>query len=244
MRGHVVALHLPVDGDRLALDALAGVEHQDRAVEDAERALDLDGEVDVPWGVDDVDVVVLELLLRAVPHAVRRGGLDRDALLPLEVHRVHLGADAVLAAHLVNLVDAARVKEDALGQRRLARVDVRRDADVADAFEGDSGGHGFPGSATYRYLRQKGSRCVSNFDAARSDGCFSCFSGGAGRGNRAAIRRLLPKAPSSCPRSRRRTRLRRPSPRAPGRAVSAASPPGRDPPRGAIRPPARRSSTS
>ena len=57
-----VALHLLVDRDRLALDALARVEHQDRAVEDAEGALDFDGEVDVAGGVDDVDVVRLELL--------------------------------------------------------------------------------------------------------------------------------------------------------------------------------------
>ena len=63
MRGHAVALHLPVDGDRLALHALARVEHEDRAVEHAQRALHLDGEVDVARRVDDVDVVGLELLL-------------------------------------------------------------------------------------------------------------------------------------------------------------------------------------
>ena len=60
---HAVALHLLVDGDRLALHALARVEHEDRAVEHAERALDLDGEVDVAGRVDDVDVV----RLRAAP---------------------------------------------------------------------------------------------------------------------------------------------------------------------------------
>src|ERR1700722_14634562 len=70
------------------------------------------------------------------------GGLDRDPLLALEIHRVHLGADAVLAAHLVDFVDAPRVVQDSLGERRLARVDVRRDADVTDAFEGDACGHG------------------------------------------------------------------------------------------------------
>jgi hypothetical protein len=59
---HAVALHLLVDRDRLALHALARVEHQDRAVEHAQGALDLDGEVHVAWGVDDVDVVVLELV--------------------------------------------------------------------------------------------------------------------------------------------------------------------------------------
>jgi len=111
------------------------VEHEDRAVEDAQRALHFDGEVDVTGRVDDVyvDRLVLVLLLRPFPHAVGRGGLDRDALLALEIHRVHLGADAVLAAHLVDFVNSTRVEEDALGERRLARVDVRRDADVADA---------------------------------------------------------------------------------------------------------------
>ena len=39
----------------LRLDAGDAVEHGDRAVEDAQRTLDLDGEVDVAGGVDDVD---------------------------------------------------------------------------------------------------------------------------------------------------------------------------------------------
>ena len=42
----------------LGLDALLAVEDGDRAVEDAQRALDLDREVDVAGGVDDVDLVV------------------------------------------------------------------------------------------------------------------------------------------------------------------------------------------
>jgi hypothetical protein len=117
----------------LALDTLARVEHQDRAVEHTESTLDLDREVDVTGRIDDVDVVGRELLLRSIPHAVGRGGLDRDALLALQIHRVHLGADAVFAAHLVNLVNATRVEQDPLGERRLAGVDVCRDADVANA---------------------------------------------------------------------------------------------------------------
>ena len=39
---HLVAPHLAVDGERLALHAGDGAEHQDRAVEDAQRPLDLD----------------------------------------------------------------------------------------------------------------------------------------------------------------------------------------------------------
>ena len=79
--------------------------------------------------------VSMMLMLLLAPLAVRGGRLDRDALLALEIHRVHLGADAVLAADLVDRVDAARVIEDALGQRGLARVDMRRDADVPNFFD-------------------------------------------------------------------------------------------------------------
>ena len=59
---HVVLVGLAPDGLGLRLDAGDRVEHRDRAVEDAQRALDLDGEVDVAGRVDDVDLVV-------VPHA-------------------------------------------------------------------------------------------------------------------------------------------------------------------------------
>ena len=122
----VVPAHLAVDRHRLRLHAGDGAQHEDGAVEDAQRALDLDREIDVSRRVDDVDVV-------PVPLAVRRGGLDRDAALALQVHRVHLGADAVLALDVVDDPDPLRVEEDALGERRLPGVDVRADADVADA---------------------------------------------------------------------------------------------------------------
>ena len=44
---HVIALHLAIDGQRLRLHAADAAQHQDRAVEHAQAALDLDGEVDV-----------------------------------------------------------------------------------------------------------------------------------------------------------------------------------------------------
>ena len=101
-------------------------------------------------GVDDVDVAVL-------PLAKRRRGLDGDALLPLQLHRVHLGADAVLTAHLVDLVDAARVEEDALGQGGLAAVDVRGDSNVSR--EGAIVGGGVGGRAEgCRAVLPRGSR--------------------------------------------------------------------------------------
>ncbi len=53
--GNAVLVGLAPDGLGLGLDAGDGVEHGDRAVEHAQRALDFDGEVDVTGRVDDVD---------------------------------------------------------------------------------------------------------------------------------------------------------------------------------------------
>ena len=120
--GHVVPLHLAVDGDRLRLHARHGAEDQHRAVEDAERPLDLDGEVDVAGRVDDVDLLV-------APVDGGRGRGDRDPALLLQLHVVHHRA---FALDLLDHVDAAGVEQDPLGQRGLARVDVGRDPDIAD----------------------------------------------------------------------------------------------------------------
>ena len=52
---NLVLVGLAPDGLGLRLDAGDAVEHGDRAVEHAQRTLDLDGEVDVAGRVDDVD---------------------------------------------------------------------------------------------------------------------------------------------------------------------------------------------
>ena len=52
---HVVLVGLAPHRLGLRLHAGDRVEHRDRAVEDAQRPLDLDGEVDVAGRVDDVD---------------------------------------------------------------------------------------------------------------------------------------------------------------------------------------------
>ena len=56
---HVVAVGLTPDGFGLGFDAFLAVEDRDGAVEHAQRSLDLDGEVDVAGGVDQVDLVGL-----------------------------------------------------------------------------------------------------------------------------------------------------------------------------------------
>ena len=111
-------------GERLRLDALRRVDDEQRALARGERAADLVGEVDVAGRVDEVQLVGLAVA-RLVEDA-HRLGLDRDPALALEVHRIeHLGAHRAR-------VDGLRHLQDAIGERRLAVVDVRDDREIPD----------------------------------------------------------------------------------------------------------------
>ena len=111
-------------GQRLRLDALAGIDHQQRALAGGERAADLVGEVDMARRVHQVQDVGLAVLRRVVePHGLR---LDGDAALALDVHRIeHLVVELALghrpAAH-----------QQPVGQRALAVVDMGDDREIAD----------------------------------------------------------------------------------------------------------------
>ena len=116
--------------ERLRLDALRRVHDEDRALAGLERPRDLVGEVDVAGRVDQVQHV----LAAVVGHeAHARGlGLDRDAALALEVHLV----EELVA--LLAVGERVRGVEQPIGQRALAVVDVRDDAEVADPRGGRS----------------------------------------------------------------------------------------------------------
>src|SRR5690606_20330829 len=92
------------------------------AVEHPHRALDFDGEVDVPRGVDDVDAMLGLGQVHALPEAGHGRGGDGDAALLLLLHPVG-GRSAVV--NLAQLVVHTGVEQDALGRGGLAGVDVR-----------------------------------------------------------------------------------------------------------------------
>ena len=115
-------------GERLGLDALRGVDEQHHPLAGGEAPRDLVAEVDVARGVDQVEDVVAPVH----PHVL---GLDRDAALALDVHRVE-----VLGPH-VAWVDRPGQLEDAIRQRRLAVVDVADDREVANELGGDHAVH-------------------------------------------------------------------------------------------------------
>ncbi len=110
--------------ERLRLDALRRVDHEDRALAGLQRARNLVREVDVPGRVDQVERV-LDAVARGELHA-RGLRLDRDAALLLELHLVEelrlLLAIGQRAGHF----------EQAIGERALAVVDVRDDAEIAE----------------------------------------------------------------------------------------------------------------
>ncbi len=106
-------------GERLGLDALSGIDHQQGALARRERTRHLIAEVDVTGRVDQVQLVGLAVLSGVEdPHRLR---LDRYPSLALEIHRVeHLIAHA-------RRVDRARQLEDPVGERGLAVINVSDD---------------------------------------------------------------------------------------------------------------------
>ena len=111
-------------GDGLRLDALAGVDDEERAFARRQRPADLVREVDVAGRVDQV-----ELVGAAVAGGVlERGGLrlDRDAALALDVHRVEH-----LRFHLA-VGETAATLDQAIGEGRFAVVDVGDDRKIAN----------------------------------------------------------------------------------------------------------------
>ena len=121
-----VPVGLAPDDLRLRLHAPHAAKYRHRAVQHAERPLHLDGEIDVPGRVDQVD-------LGPQPREVRRRRGDRDPPLLLLRQVIHL---RVAVVDLPHPVGDPGVVEEPLGEGRLPRVDVRDDPDVAEIHGG------------------------------------------------------------------------------------------------------------
>ncbi len=106
--------------ERLRLDPLRGVDDQHGPLARLERPGDLVGEVHVPGGVDQVE-------LMSLPGDTYGLRLDRDPALALEIHGIEQ-----LLAH-VPVGNRVRELENTVGESRLPVVDVGDDREVADA---------------------------------------------------------------------------------------------------------------
>ena len=138
---HVVFVRIVPVGLGLGLHAGHSVENHHRAVQNAQRTLHLHGEVDVSRSIDEIDAMFVSLVALAVgryPKSGGRGGSDGDAPLPLLLHPIH---DRGAFVHLPDLMGNAGIEKNALGDRGLARVDMRDDAYVPDLFDRILPGH-------------------------------------------------------------------------------------------------------
>src|SRR6185437_4802826 len=114
-------------GQGLRLDALAGIDHQERALARRQGAADLVGEINMARRVHEVEDVAFAILRRVVEaHGLR---LDGDATLALDLHAVEH-----LCTHLALLEPAAELDE-AVGKGRFAVVDMGDDRKIADMGE-------------------------------------------------------------------------------------------------------------
>ncbi len=134
---HVVLVGLTPDGFGLRLNTGIGIENATAPSSTrSERSTSM---VKSTW--PGVSMMLKRRILpsSALPERGRRSRRDRDAALLLLLHPVHGGGALMDLADLVRL---AGVKEDALGRRRLAGVDVRHDAEIAVVFDRVFAGHG------------------------------------------------------------------------------------------------------
>jgi hypothetical protein len=110
-------------GQRLSLDALACVHHQQRAFAGSQGARDFVAEVHVAGRVDEVELVGIAVV--GLVHHAHGMGLDGDAALALQVHVVEN-----LGLHLTAGYGACELQQT-VAQRRLSVVDVCDDREVA-----------------------------------------------------------------------------------------------------------------
>ncbi len=111
-------------GQRLCLDPLRRVDDQKRSLDRLHRAAHLIGEIHMPGRVDQVQDIGLAILRRILdPHGV---GLDRDAPLALDIHRVEHLFLHVPFRHGPGQLDQP------VGQGGFPVVDMRHDREIAD----------------------------------------------------------------------------------------------------------------
>ena len=121
-------------GQRLRLDALGGVDDEQRALAGRQRARHLIGEVDMAGRVHQVEDIVLAVL--GPVFEAHRLRLDGDAALALDVHGIEHLLDHVARGERAGLLDQP------VGERRLAVVDMGDDGEVADVVEFVRAAHG------------------------------------------------------------------------------------------------------
>ncbi len=117
---NAVSVSLTPNGFRLWLNASNCVEYTNGAVKNTQGTFNFNGEVNVAWGVNDVDAVL-------TPEAGGSSRGDSNTTFLLLFHPVH-GGSAIVG--FTNFMGNAGVVKNTFGSRGFARVNVGHDTDV------------------------------------------------------------------------------------------------------------------
>ena len=113
------------------------VKNSNSAVENSQRTLNFNCEVNVARCVDDVHAVLFRIgccaVFCALPERRRRSGCNGNSALLLLFHVVHRCGTIM---HLTDVVLFSSVEKNALGTGCFTCIDVRDDTKVAVSFEG------------------------------------------------------------------------------------------------------------
>ena len=113
----------------MRLDALACVDHEERALARGETAAHLIREIHMAWRVHQVELIKLAVLRAVIePDRLR---LDRDPALFLDLHAVE---NLSLTRHFAVGHAAAKLDEP-VRERRFAMIDMRNDREISDVRE-------------------------------------------------------------------------------------------------------------
>ena len=133
--GNLVLVSLTPNGLRLRLNTALCSQNGHRTVQHAQGTLDLNSEVHVARGVDDVDAVTVLLEcnrillgLRVAPVAGGSSGSDGDTTLLLLNHPVH-GSAAIM--NFADLVVDTGVVQNTLGSSSFTSINVGHNADIS-----------------------------------------------------------------------------------------------------------------
>src|SRR5580704_15448842 len=152
--GNAVLVGLPPNGFALGLHPFHGAKNHQRPVQDAQAALNLGREIDVPRRVDDINRVLGDADGFVLPLGRNGGRIDGDPALGF--FGIEVG-DRRAVVDVAHFVGEAGVVEDPLGCRGFAGVDMGHDADIADSL----GHHAKWANALFASaMRWTFSRCV------------------------------------------------------------------------------------
>ena len=137
--GDLVLVGLTPHSLGLRLNAALGAQNGNGAVQHTQGTLDLNGEVHVTGGINDVDAMAVFLRQRGIilifgvaPIAGSSSGGNGDTSLLLLCHPVHLCGTIVSFTDLVGL---AGVVEDTFCSCGFTRIDVSHNADITSHLE-------------------------------------------------------------------------------------------------------------